>query len=326
MIDLTNLEPVRINRSLKGKYLLVYGEPKTGKTTLLSQFPKCLILAFEPGYNALDGAMVQPILKWTDFKMVLAQLAMPEVMEKFDFIGFDTADIAYNMCEKYICMQNRVKELGDIPYGKGTSLCTSEFSDSIREIANLGYGLCFVSHSTEKKFQNEKGEEYNRIVPALTARPYGIINKMVDTIGFIHRENTDTEKNKPFLYLRGNDNFLAGSRFRYIAPKIDFSYEAIKNAVSDAVDKQREMNGTSANENGSEENDYFKKSSQRQDFASLMSEAQGEWKRLVDISKDNATVILDFAESIFGQRTKLSEISPSQQDLLELVVEKMKSM
>ena len=91
---------------------------KTGKTTLLSKLPHCLILAFEPGTNALNNAFVQPIGRWVDFKMALKQLRMPQLQEKFEFIGIDTADIAYELCEKYICAQNNVENIGDIPYGK----------------------------------------------------------------------------------------------------------------------------------------------------------------------------------------------------------------
>ena len=106
MIDLLNLEPVKINKDLKGKYILIYGQPKIGKTTLAAQFPRNLLLAFEPGYNALNNKMVQPITKWGEFKTVLKQLEKPEVQEKFDTITIDTADIAWDYCEKYICASN----------------------------------------------------------------------------------------------------------------------------------------------------------------------------------------------------------------------------
>ena len=91
---------------------------KSGKTTLLSKLPHSLILAFEPGTNALNNAYVQPIMSWTDFKMVLKQLKLPQLKDKFEFIGIDTADIAYELCEKYVCSQNNVENVGDIPYGK----------------------------------------------------------------------------------------------------------------------------------------------------------------------------------------------------------------
>ncbi len=44
-IDLLNLEPTKISRDLKGKYILIYSTPKGGKTSLAVQFPKNLLLA-----------------------------------------------------------------------------------------------------------------------------------------------------------------------------------------------------------------------------------------------------------------------------------------
>lgn len=125
MIDLLNLQPVTINKDLKGKYILIYGQPKIGKTTLAAQFPRNLLLAFEPGYNALNNKMVQPITKWAEFKTVLRQLERPEIKEKFDTITIDTADIAWDYCEKYICSSNineqtgeTPKTIGEIPWGR----------------------------------------------------------------------------------------------------------------------------------------------------------------------------------------------------------------
>jgi Holliday junction resolvasome RuvABC ATP-dependent DNA helicase subunit len=77
-IDILNIEPTVISRDLKGKYILVYGKPKTGKTTLASRFPKNLLIAFEKGYNAIDGIRAIDINKWADFKLVLRQLEKKE--------------------------------------------------------------------------------------------------------------------------------------------------------------------------------------------------------------------------------------------------------
>ena len=54
-IDLLNLEPTKISRDLKGKYIFAYGAAKIGKTSLIASFPKSLIFSFEPGTNALDN-------------------------------------------------------------------------------------------------------------------------------------------------------------------------------------------------------------------------------------------------------------------------------
>ena len=48
-INILDIQPSVISRSLKDKYILIYGKPKTGKTTLASKFPKNLLCAFEKG-------------------------------------------------------------------------------------------------------------------------------------------------------------------------------------------------------------------------------------------------------------------------------------
>ena len=44
-IDIFSIEPNKISRDLKGKYVLVYGKEKVGKTSLAALFPKALICA-----------------------------------------------------------------------------------------------------------------------------------------------------------------------------------------------------------------------------------------------------------------------------------------
>lgn len=94
MIDILNIKPTVISRDLKGKYILLYGKPKVGKTTLASNFPNNLLVAFEKGYNAIDGIRAIDINKWADFKQVLRQLEKPEAKEMYDTITIDTTTIA----------------------------------------------------------------------------------------------------------------------------------------------------------------------------------------------------------------------------------------
>ena len=94
MIDILNIEPTVISRDLKGKYILLYGKPKTGKTTLASKFPKNLLVAFEKGYNAIDGIKAVDINRWADFKQVLRQLEKSEAREMYSTITIDTTTIA----------------------------------------------------------------------------------------------------------------------------------------------------------------------------------------------------------------------------------------
>ena len=60
-IDLQQLKPHKISRDLSGYITYIYGAPKIGKTTLGAQMPKPLLLAFERGYNAIEGIIAQDI-------------------------------------------------------------------------------------------------------------------------------------------------------------------------------------------------------------------------------------------------------------------------
>ena len=117
-IDIFSIKPNAISRDLKGKYVLLYGKPKSGKTTAAAQFPKALLCAFEHGYNAIGGVMAQDINSWSDFKQVLRQLEKPEAHNMFETIVIDTVSIAWDYCEQFICKQNGVQKINEVPWGK----------------------------------------------------------------------------------------------------------------------------------------------------------------------------------------------------------------
>lgn len=72
----------------------------------------------EMGTNALNNVYVQPIKGWNDWKQVVGQLIRKkELQEKFESIAIDTVDSAWDLCVKYICGQEGVEKLGDIPWG-----------------------------------------------------------------------------------------------------------------------------------------------------------------------------------------------------------------
>ena len=326
MIDLVNLQPVTINKDLKGKYIMLYGQPKIGKTSLAAQFPKNLLLAFEPGYNALNNKMVQPITRWSEFKTVLRELARPEVKEKFDTITIDTADIAWDYCEKYICSANvnettgeTPKTLGDIPWGKGYDLCKKEFDNGLRQIAMLGYGLVIISHEVTKTIKTESGQEYQKIMPTLAERPKLIVNRLVDIIAYLRLSNDD---GKRYMYTRGNERFEAGSRFAYLEPKIEMNYDNLVEKLYEAIEKQAEKDNTTLEDKPAE--NFYQKG---RDFNEVIAEAKEVFTKLLEKNKEkNAVAMNSIILRVFGKPIKLSETTPDQQELIEVVLDEWKAL
>ena len=237
-IDIFSVQPHQVSRDMRGYSVFMYGGWKTGKTTTAVKFPKHFLLAFEKGYSAIPGAMALPINSWSEFRQVLRQLKDETAKAKFETIIIDTADIAYDYCNKYICANNNVDAIGDIPYGKGYALVEKEFDECLRQIVQLGYGLVIISHETDKTFKNENGTEFNKIVPTLDKRANNVLARMCDIIGYTRSIPDEAGKERVVMFMRGTSRYEAGSRFKYTPDYIDLSYDNLVKAIGDAIDKQ----------------------------------------------------------------------------------------
>ena len=320
MIDILNIEPTVISRDLKGKYILIYGKPKTGKTTLASRFPKNLLVAFEKGYNAIDGIKAVDINKWSDFKVVLRQLEKPEARAMYDTITIDTTTIAYEMCEQFICAQNGVQSIRDIAWGQGWGLAKKEFETCLRKITMLGYGLVLISHIETRKEKTSDDNEIEILAPSMPKRCYEVVNQIVDIIGYIATEWDDDGNSQRWLYTRQTPTVMAGSRFPYLSPKIKLGYDELVEAINDAIDKQRELDGATVVDK------IERKIEEEVKFDEVRAEAEALWTELVKADAANADKILKKVEIIFGRKIKLSEITEDQKDLMQLVVLDMRDM
>lgn len=166
-IDILNIQPSVISRDLRGKYVLLYGKAKVGKTTAACSFPNSLLVAFERGYNAIGGVRAVDVTKWSEFKTVLKQLEKPEAQKLYDTIIIDTITIAWDYCEQYICTQNGVQKINEIAWGGGYSACKKEFEGALRKITMLGYGIVLIAHNTSRVEKTAEGSEIEIISPEL---------------------------------------------------------------------------------------------------------------------------------------------------------------
>ena len=177
------------------------------------------------------------LTSWNETNGLLRQLKDPAVQQKFETIIIDTADIAYDYCEKFICNQNSVDSIGKIPFGQGYTMVGKEFDECLRLIVQLNYGLVIISHAQDKTFTNEQGVEYNQIVPTLANKARLICQRMCDIIGYSRSVDTpDGLATK--LFMRGTPRYVAGSRFKYTPDFIDFNYKDLVKAIGEAIDKQ----------------------------------------------------------------------------------------
>ena len=319
-IDILNLEPSVISRDLRGKFVCLYSLPKIGKTSLACQFPKNLLCGFEHGWNAISGAMAVDIKKWADFKLILRQLEKPEAQEKYNTITIDTVGIAWDLCEQYICAQHGVQTIADIPWGGGYTAAKREFETCLRKITQLGYGLVVIAHVEKRIEKRADDSEVEILGPAIPKRAYDIVNQLVDIIGYIDITWDEDGNAERWLYTRKTPTVMAGSRFKYLAPKIKFGYQELVDAIIDAIEKSEKLDGARVVDKSEQQIEEQLK------FEDVREEASKLWAKLVTADANNADKILKKVEMIFGRKLKLSEITEDQVDLMQLVVLEMRDM
>lgn len=336
-IDLLNIKPHQVSRDLRGYSVFFYGEPKSGKTTIATKFPRHLLLAFEKGYNAIPGAMAQPINTWAEFRKVLRQLKDEKVKEQFETIILDTADIAYDLCEKYICANAKrpdggfgVDSVSDIPFGKGYTLVAKEYDECLRSIIQMDYGLVLISHSVDKTFKDEQGQEYNQIVPTLGNKPRAIVSRMCDIIGYSRSVQDEEGKTSTKLFMRGTPRYIAGSRFKYTPDYIDFNYQSLVDAIGMAIDKQMEEDGSEYFTD--ERSNLYKDTRVELDFDELLNSFNTIVNDLI-MQKSNEEFkeywqprIVQITDRYLGKGMKVSQCSRDQVEALDLIVTDLKEL
>lgn len=336
-INLLNITPHQVSRDLRGYSVFFYGEPKSGKTTIATKFPRHLLLAFEKGYNAIPGAMAQPVNTWAEFRKVLRQLKDEAVKQQFETIIIDTADIAYDLCEKYICSNAKrsdggfgVDSIADIPFGKGYTMVAKEYDECLRSIIQMDYGLVLISHSVDKTFKDEQGKEYNQIVPTLGNKPRAIVSRMCDIIGYSRSVQDEDGTTSTKLFMRGTPRYVAGSRFKYTPDYIDFNYESLVKSICDAIDKQMAEDGSQFFTD--ERNNLYKDTQDELDFDELI----GTFNSIVNSLIENNTEenfkeywqprIVQITDKYLGKGMKVNQCSRDQVEALDLIVTDLKEL
>lgn len=253
-MGLLDIKPNKVKADLLDYKIAIYGQAKSGKTTLVydlvdkkydGDLSKMLLLATERGYNALDGVYARDISSWAEFKKVVKELIDNKEKYPFKILAIDTVDKLEEYATDYTikAMSRNDKKkyvtIGDAPYGAGYAFLESEVSDTLDKLDKAGYTLWYITHDKDKTFKTEDGVEFNKTDLSLGSKVKGIVTNDVDFIFYIKNEShmnasggVDVER---YIYLRDNGNLVAGSRFSDMPEKIKYSTEGLLETVEGAI-------------------------------------------------------------------------------------------
>lgn len=235
VVDLLTIEPHKVSRDLSGYITYIYGPGGAGKTTFGANAEKPLLLAFEKGFNAIGGVRPALVQTWGEMKQYLRQMRNPAVKDMYKTVVVDTVDKAAALCEKYVCNQLEIENIGDGGWSKnGWAKVKKEWENTFNELTMEGYAVIFISHDKEKTIKNKDGSEYHQIVPSCSTAYNEIIRNMSDIEGYIDMRDGDRR-----LVLRAPNNEIeCKSRFAKIAPNIPFGYTELVDALHQAIEDE----------------------------------------------------------------------------------------
>lgn len=251
MIDIFSLETPAVSTNLSGKSFFIYGAAKTGKTSNAIKFPKPLIVGFEKGWNMLFGEYkAQSIGNWRDALEVRRQLLndakavenKQKAETHFQTIILDTVSIAYDMCTAYILGKEGLEYLDETPMMRGYKAVQKEFSDYVNSIVKAGYTLIAIAHEETKTYK-KNNIKYEVIQPIIDKRGMEILTGLCDVIGYAHTIEEEDGKQNVMLRLRATDDIVAGTRSRFMSELIPFTYQALLDDMTQAMEKEKELGG-----------------------------------------------------------------------------------
>ena len=251
------LDKVTTEQKKRGIRIMIYGEPKTGKSYFGTQIPNHVFLNLENGLEHLKGATKLPYTnEYVEVKAMLSELATTD--HPYKTLVVDSADVLENLIRKWIVAStgnSGYKDITDIPYGRGYPLLLAETRKLIEMFeylsAEKGMNIVFICHSEVKKMQPPIGNEYTYIAPSLYAKTtqgdstLKIYTDYVDIIGYCEYRTIVKETSTGFgargqavgtgeriMHLdASNPAFIAGSR--YPMPKqIPFEWSAFVQALT----------------------------------------------------------------------------------------------
>ena len=202
--------------------LLLYGAPKVGKTTMLSQLDDCLIIDTEKGARMLEG-YIQEVNSRDDLINTLIDIKDSKDVS-YKYIAIDTIDKVAEWAEQRVCEEESVRSIADLAFGKGYGLVREKVAKTISAFKDVSEHLIIIGH---RKVAYAVTEGNPIVIPEsldLTGKLKNVIMAGCDAIGYVYRN----EKEELMVSFKANDSIEAGSRCLHLKGKeVKFDWKNI---------------------------------------------------------------------------------------------------
>ena len=228
------------------RLMVLFGKPKSGKSTLMASLENNLIIDLEDGYRSLDVMCVQARTAADIFsiKAAIEQKNREEGKNFYRFITIDNATRLEEICLEYANALYRKTQMGQawgfkkdsignilldkngkkvvdpkadvrqLPNGAGYLYTRQALKEMITMFRPLCDTLILVCHVKDKQIKKNE-EETTEMVVDLAGKTGDIICGEADAIGYVSRQG-----NKTIITFKGGDNAIRGSRPTHLREKV----------------------------------------------------------------------------------------------------------
>lgn len=205
------------------RFLIIFGKPKSGKTTIVSELENNLIIDLEGGSQFLDALSIQA-RNVADLGEIAAAIRQKNKECNgffYKHITIDNATRLEEMTLSYaLTLYNQTpmgkSYRGDVrmlPNGAGWFY----IRQAVRKVIDMFRELCeefiLVGH-TKDKLVNKEGEELSEMQLDLAGRLSDIICGEADAIGYVYRK-----KNQTLISFQGGENNIVEARAPHLRGK-----------------------------------------------------------------------------------------------------------
>lgn len=200
--------------------MIIYGPPKIGKTTVLSQLEGCLIIDLEAGSDMVDALKVQ-----ANSLKELGEIGKEIIKQgkPYKYIAIDTISKLEEWCEdeaKKLYMttpmgrnfetKNPGMSVLSLPNGGGYLYLRIAYKKWLDRLNKLADHVILVGHLKDKQLE-KKGKEVAVKDLDLTGKIKQITCANADAVGYIYRED-----DKTMISFNSLEDVTAGSRCAHL--------------------------------------------------------------------------------------------------------------
>lgn len=144
--------------------ILLYGTQGIGKSTFGSMAPNPVFIQTEDGLDALDVPHFPLAKTWSEVMQYIEELCSQE--HQYETLVIDSVDWLERLAWDQLCAEKNVKNIDDIPYGKGYGLVMDLWREYIQAINYLREAknmmIVQIAHAEIKRFENPETDGYDR--------------------------------------------------------------------------------------------------------------------------------------------------------------------